>query len=159
MHVCQRYKFYVWHATDIHMHRYTNTCTHICRDTSTYRYRHMHTDIHKYTCRHTQTHIHIFYIHKHTYIIGQFCQLILYLVLYLVSKWAQVPMDLFLLTIMYITEILLCSTKGNLIGKLPKHKGKFDEVQWYILFCSQPSSFPEKELRCCLHCKNFSNKG
>ena len=68
MHVCQRYKFYIWYATDIHMHRYTNTCTHICRDTSTYRYRHMHIDIHKHTCRHTQTHMHIFYVHKHTYI-------------------------------------------------------------------------------------------
>ena len=61
MHVCQRYKFYIWHATDIHMHRYTNTCTHICRDTSTYRYRHMYADIHKHTCI-------FFYIHKHTYI-------------------------------------------------------------------------------------------
>ena len=50
------------------MYRYTNTCTHICIDTSTYRYRHMHTDIYKYTCRHTQTHMHIFYIHKHIYI-------------------------------------------------------------------------------------------
>ena len=68
MHVCQRYKFYIWHATDIHMHRYTNTCTHIYRETSTYSYRHMHTDIHKHTCRHTQTHMHIFYIHKYTYI-------------------------------------------------------------------------------------------
>ena len=46
----------------------TQTCTHICRDTSIYRYRHIHTDIHKHTCRHTQTHMHIFYIHKHTYI-------------------------------------------------------------------------------------------
>ena len=67
MYVCQRYKFYIWHATDIHMHRYTNTCTHICRDNSTYRYRHMHTDINKHTCRHTDTHA-FFYIHKHTYI-------------------------------------------------------------------------------------------
>ena len=68
MYVCQRYKFYIWHATDIQINRYTNTCTHICRDTSTYRYRHIHTDIHKHTCRHTQTYMHIFYIHKHTYI-------------------------------------------------------------------------------------------
>ena len=63
------------------MHRYTNTCTHICRDTSTYRYRHMHTDIHKHTWRHTQTHMHNFYIHNtHTYMSSQFCLLILYLV-------------------------------------------------------------------------------
>ena len=81
MHVCQRYKFYIWHATDIHMHRYTNTCTHICRDTSTYRYRRMHTDIYKHTCRHTQTHMHIFlHTQTHTYMSGQFCLLILYLV-------------------------------------------------------------------------------
>ena len=110
-------QIFFWHATDIHMHRYTNTCTHICRDTSTYRYRHMHKDIHKHTCKHTQTHMHIYlhtqthihilqvnsacsfisschlpnelrfpwtyfftYTNRHTYITGQFCLLILYLV-------------------------------------------------------------------------------
>ena len=65
------------------------TCTdtqthgpHICRDTSTYRYRHIHTDIHKHTCRHTQTHMYIFftYTNTHTYMSGKFCLLILYLV-------------------------------------------------------------------------------
>ena len=61
----QRYKFYNWHATDIHMDRYTNTCTHICIDISTYRYRYMHTDIHKHTDTHAQTHMHIF---LHTYL-------------------------------------------------------------------------------------------
>ena len=69
------------HATALHLHRYTNTCTHICSDTSIYRYRHMHTDTHKHTCRQTQTHMHIFiYTNTHTYMSGQFCLLTLYLV-------------------------------------------------------------------------------
>ena len=66
MYVCQRYKFCIWHATDIHMHRYTNTFAHICRDYSTYRYRHMHTDI----CKHTQTYTdtHAYFLHTQTHI-------------------------------------------------------------------------------------------
>ena len=87
---CHRYT----HA-QIHKHMHT----HICRDTSTYRYRHMHTVIHKHIWRHTQTHMHIFYIHKHTYIyVSQFCLLILYLVA--ICQWAQAPMDLFIIIIL-----------------------------------------------------------
>ena len=66
-HTCQRYKFYIWHTTD--MHRCTNTCVHMCRDTSTHRYTYTHA--HKYTQVHMQKyrHMHIcFHVHKCTYI-------------------------------------------------------------------------------------------
>ena len=69
IHVCQRYKFYIWHATDIHMHRYTQTHAHTSAetpahtdiDTCTQTYISTHADIHRHTCI-------FFYIHKHTYI-------------------------------------------------------------------------------------------
>ena len=72
MLVCQRYKFYIGHATDICMHRYTNTYTHICRDTSTYTYRHMHTQTYRQTYISVYADIHrytyiFFYINKHAY--------------------------------------------------------------------------------------------
>ena len=113
MHVCQRYKFYIWHATYIHMHRYKNTGTHICRDTSTYRYRHMHTDIHKHICRHTRTHKHIFtYTNTHTYMSGQFCLLILYLVaIFQMSSGPHGP-------IFYILEMSLSLWSMNVISYL-----------------------------------------
>ena len=49
----------------------TPTHAHICGDTSTCRDRHMYTDTHAYFFTHTNT---------HTYMSGQFCLLILYLV-------------------------------------------------------------------------------
>ena len=93
-HACMPQILY-WHATDIYMHRYTNTCTHICRDTSTYRYRHMHTDIQKHIFRHTQTHMHIFYIHKHTYIYVRSIPPAHFILSCHLPILAQVPMDLF----------------------------------------------------------------
>ena len=57
-HTCQRYKFYIWHATDIH----TVTHTHVHTDACT----HAHTDAHRHTLRHTQTHA-CLYIHTYTH--------------------------------------------------------------------------------------------
>ena len=58
--------FILWHATDIHMHKYTIHMFIICRDISTYRYRQMHTDIHKHTCRHHR-HTHAYFLHTQTH--------------------------------------------------------------------------------------------
>ena len=58
---------YIFGNTDIHMHRYTNTCTDIPADTDTDTHRHMHTDTHKCTCRHTHTFRHIC-LHTQTHI-------------------------------------------------------------------------------------------
>ena len=54
-HTCQRNKFYIWYTTDTHMHRYRNTCTHMCRDTGTCRYRYTQTHAHRNTQIHMQT--------------------------------------------------------------------------------------------------------
>ena len=75
-HTCQRYKFYIWHTTDIHRHsytqihiymyrhtqRHTNVQAHI--DTGTHRCIHTHTDAHRHTLRHTHT---CMFVHTHTH--------------------------------------------------------------------------------------------
>ena len=56
IHVCQRYKFYIWHATDIHMHKHMHT----------HLQRHQHIQIQAHPHRHTQAHMHT-YTDTHTY--------------------------------------------------------------------------------------------
>ena len=61
-HTCQRHKFYIWHTTDLHMHRHSDMHTH--RHTDVQRYWHTDTDIdthrHMHVCIHIQTHTHWF---------------------------------------------------------------------------------------------------
>ena len=54
-HTCQRYKFYIWHTTDLHMYRHSDMHTH----------RHTHVQRHRHTDTYTETSM---FVYKHTYI-------------------------------------------------------------------------------------------
>ena len=53
-HICQRYKFYIWHTTDLHMHRHSDMHTH--RHTDVQRHWHTDTDTKRQACLYTYTH-------------------------------------------------------------------------------------------------------
>ena len=57
-HTCQKYKFYIWHITDLPMHRHSDMHTH--RHAHVQRHWHTDTDTHRHmhVCIHIQTHTH-----------------------------------------------------------------------------------------------------